>query len=264
MEIYLHVPYCRQKCRYCDFASFPHAESTQRAYVDAVLTEAALQAAKIPHGAMETAYLGGGTPSILPPELLTRLLEGVAAHFPLAPGAEFTSEANPGTLTHEWLDAALNCGINRLSMGMQAAQPALLKMLGRIHDFTQVQQSVELARHAGFQHISLDLMFGLPGQTVSMWRETLEKALSLNPEHLSCYGLIPEEGTPLYRDLQTGQLTLPDEDDERRMYDLTLDLLAQSGFQQYEISNFARPGCECRHNIGYWPVSYTHLTLPTT
>lgn len=252
MEIYLHVPYCRQKCRYCDFASFPHAESTQRAYVDAVLTEAASQAAKLPHSAMETAYLGGGTPSILPPELLTRLLEGVTAHFPLAPGAEFTSEANPGTLTHEWLDAALNCGINRLSMGMQAAQPALLKMLGRIHDFTQVQQSVELARHAGFQHISLDLMFGLPGQTVSMWRETLEKALSLNPEHLSCYGLIPEEGTPLYRDLQTGQLTLPDEDDERRMYDLTLDLLAQSGFQQYEISNFARPGCECRHNIGYW------------
>lgn len=252
MEIYLHVPYCRQKCRYCDFASFPHAESTQRAYVDAVLSEAASQAAKIPHGAMETAYLGGGTPSILPPELLTQLLEGVTAHFPLAPGAEFTSEANPGTLTHAWLDAALNCGINRLSMGMQVAQPALLKMLGRIHDFTQVQQSVELARRAGFQHISLDLMFGLPGQTVSMWRETLEKALSLNPEHLSCYGLIPEEGTPLYRDLQTGQLTLPDEDDERRMYDLTLDLLAQSGFQQYEISNFARPGCECRHNIGYW------------
>lgn len=252
MEIYLHVPYCRQKCRYCDFASFPHAESTQRAYVDAVLTEAASQAAKLPHSIMETAYLGGGTPSILPPELLTRLLEGVTAHFPLAPGAEFTSEANPGTLTHAWLDAALNCGINRLSMGMQAAQPALLKMLGRIHDFTQVQQSVDLARHAGFQHISLDLMFGLPGQTVSMWCETLKKALSLNPEHLSCYGLIPEEGTPLYRDLQTGQLTLPDEDDERRMYDLTLDLLAQSGFQQYEISNFARPGCECRHNIGYW------------
>lgn len=123
MEIYLHVPYCRQKCRYCDFASFPHAESTQRAYVDAVLTEAASQAAKIPHGAMETAYLGGGTPSILPPELLTRLLEGVTAHFPLAPGAEFTSEANPGTLTHAWLDAALNCGINRLSMG-DAGGPA--------------------------------------------------------------------------------------------------------------------------------------------
>ena len=241
MEIYLHVPYCRQKCRYCDFASFPHAESTQRAYVDAVLTEAASQAAKIPHGAMETAYLGGGTPSILPPELLTRLLEGVTAHFPLAPGAEFTSEANPGTLTHEWLDAALNCGINRLSMGMQAAQPALLKMLGRIHDFTQVQQSVELARHAGFQHISLDLMFGLPGQTVSMWRETLEKALSLNPEHLSCYGLIPEEVTPLYRDLQTGQLTLPDEDDERRMYNLTLDLLAQSGFQQFRAPRLRMP-----------------------
>lgn len=252
MEIYLHVPYCRQKCRYCDFASFAHAESTQSAYVDAVLAEAQMQAAKFPHDAMKTAYLGGGTPSILPPELLTRLLQGVAAHFPLAPGAEFTSEANPGTLTAQWLEAALNCGVNRLSMGMQAAQPELLRMLGRIHDFHQVQQSVELARRAGFQHISLDLMFGLPGQTVEMWRETLDKALSLAPEHLSCYGLIPEEGTPLYRDLQTGRLTLPDEDDERRMYDLTLDLLAQAGFRQYEISNFARPGCECRHNIGYW------------
>lgn len=272
MEIYLHVPYCRQKCRYCDFASFPHAESTQRAYVDAVLTEAASQAAKLPHGAMETAYLGGGTPSILPPELLTRLLEGVTAHFPLAPGAEFTSEANPGTLTHEWLNAALNCGINRLSMGMQAAQPALLKMLGRIHDFTQVQQSVELARHAGFQHISLDLMFGLPGQTVSMWRETLEKALSLNPEHLSCYGLIPEEGTPLYRDLQTGQLTLPDEDDERRMYDLTLDLLAQSGFQQYESAISRAPaanaattsviGSKCR--ISDWACRRRRICLRRT
>lgn len=252
MELYLHVPYCRQKCRYCDFASFAHAEATQDAYVDAVLSEAQTQAAQFPHAAMETAYLGGGTPSILPPKLLTRLLQGVAAYFPLAPDAEFTAEANPGTLTAQWLDAARQCGINRLSMGMQAAQPELLRTLGRIHDFPQVQQSVALARHAGFAHISLDLMFGLPGQTIVMWRETLEKALSLAPEHLSCYGLIPEEGTPLYRDLQTGRLTLPDEDDERRMYDLTLDLLAKAGFQQYEISNFARSGCECRHNIGYW------------
>lgn len=250
MELYLHVPYCRQKCRYCDFASFAHAEDTQGAYVDAVVSEA--QAAQVPHDAMETAYLGGGTPSILPPELLTRLLHGVAAYFPLAPGAEFTAEANPGTLTAPWLEAALACGINRLSMGMQAAQPELLRTLGRIHDFPQVRQSVELARQAGFAHISLDLMFGLPGQSVEMWRETLEQALSLNPEHLSCYGLIPEEGTPLYRDLQAGRLTLPDEDDERRMYDMALDLLAKEGFRQYEISNFARPGYECRHNIGYW------------
>lgn len=252
MELYLHVPYCRQKCRYCDFASFAHAEETQGAYVDAVLCEAQAQAAQFPHDAMETAYLGGGTPSILPPKLLTRLLQGVAAYFPLASGAEFTAEANPGTLTAPWLEAALACGINRLSMGMQAAQPELLRTLGRIHDFPQVRQSVELARHAGFAHISLDLMFGLPGQSVDMWRETLEKALSLHPEHLSCYGLIPEEGTPLYRDLQAGRLTLPDEDDERRMYDLALNLLAKEGFRQYEISNFALPGRECRHNIGYW------------
>lgn len=252
MELYLHIPYCRQKCRYCDFASFAHAEDTMAHYVDALLQEA--QALSRSHGTqpMETAYLGGGTPSILPPDLLTKLLRGTAAYFPLLPDAEFTSEANPGTLNEVWCDAALSCGVNRLSMGMQAYQPELLKRLGRIHDFAQVAQSVQLARRAGFQHISLDLMFGLPGQTVAQWQETLEKALSLNPEHLSCYGLIPEEGTPLLRDLEQGRLSLPEEEDERRMYDLTLSLLAREGFAQYEISNFARPGCACRHNIGYW------------
>lgn len=252
MELYLHIPYCRQKCRYCDFASFAHAEDTMARYVDALLQEAQSLAMVHDAQAMETAYLGGGTPSILPAELLIKLLHGMAAYFPLLPDAEFTSEANPGTLTQSWCEAALSCGVNRLSMGMQAYQPALLKRLGRIHDFTQVAQSVQLARHAGFQHISLDLMFGLPGQTVAQWQETLEKALSLEPEHLSCYGLIPEEGTPLLRDLEQGRLSLPDEEDERRMYDLTLSMLSREGFMQYEISNFARPGCACRHNIGYW------------
>lgn len=252
MELYLHIPYCRQKCRYCDFASFAHAEDTMPRYVSAVCQEAEAMATYAPPEGIETAYLGGGTPSILPPELLEKLLRGVIAVFPLHPGAEFTSEANPGTLTAQWCETALTCGVNRLSMGMQAYQPELLKTLGRIHDFAQVAQSVQTARKAGFQHISLDLMFGLPGQTLSQWQETLEKALSLEPEHLSCYGLIPEEGTPLLRALQDGQLSLPEEDEERRMYDLTLSLLSRQGFEQYEISNFARPGCACQHNIGYW------------
>ncbi len=252
MELYVHIPYCRQKCRYCDFASFAGSEGTQSMYVDDVLMEAALLASRHPQEQIETGYLGGGTPSVLPPALLKKLLHGIFAVFPIRPDAEFTTEANPGTLTEEWLQTAVQCGVNRLSLGMQAVQPELLHTLGRIHDFQQVQQSVLLAQKAGITNISIDLMFGLPGQTIAMWRESLEAALSLGVRHLSCYGLIPEEGTPLFHDLQSGRLSLPNEEDERRMYDMALDLLVKAGFRQYEISNFAIPGYECRHNIGYW------------
>lgn len=248
MELYVHIPYCQQKCRYCDFASYAGQNATMAAYVLAVIDEARA----CPPACAESAYLGGGTPSILPPKELEHLLTGVLGIFPLVDGAEFTAEANPGTLTKAWLDTARRFGVNRLSMGMQAYQPELLRTLGRIHDAEQVRQSAALARCCGFEHISLDLMFGLPGQTLTQWRETLEFALSLSPEHLSCYGLIPEEGTPLYADLQAGRLTLPAEEDERAMYDLALKMLSERGFHQYEISNFALPGCECRHNIGYW------------
>lgn len=221
------------------------------AYVSAVLREAD---GLFPyHGTqMDTVFLGGGTPSVLQPEQLTRLLQGLRERFSFPEDIEFTSEANPGTLTPAWLEAARSCGVNRISMGMQAFQPELLKMLGRIHTFDEVVESVHLVRRMGFDNLSIDLMFGLPGQTPDMWRETLDAALSLGVEHLSCYGLIPEEGTPLMRDLDAGRLTLPDEEDERRMYDDTLQILARNGFRQYEISNFAKPGRECRHNIGYW------------
>lgn len=250
MELYVHIPFCRQKCRYCDFASWAGCEDQMPRYVDALLREAGATAPEAT--TMDTVFLGGGTPSLLPPELLERLLTGLRRHFAIAPDAEFTSEANPGTLTHQWLDAAAAGGVNRLSMGMQALQPELLRTLGRIHDFSQVKDSVRMARTAGIASLSLDLMFGLPGQTPAMWRDTLDAALSLSPEHLSCYGLIPEEGTPLVADLKAGRLTLPDEDTEREMYDDTLRILADHGFRQYEISNFARPGYECRHNLGYW------------
>lgn len=249
MELYVHIPYCRSKCRYCDFASYPGQQGTMDAYVDALLHEAdALQTGE----SLSTVFIGGGTPSILPAPLLDRLLTGLRERFVFPAGIEFTTEANPGTLTKEWLQVAVRHGVNRLSMGMQAAQPHLLRTLGRIHDMADVAASVDLARQMGIPHISVDLMFGLPGQTVADWRESIERALQLPVDHMSCYGLIPEEGTPLKRDLDAGKLTLPDEDDERRMYDLALALLAQSGFRQYEISNFAKPGCECRHNIGYW------------
>lgn len=250
MELYIHIPYCRQKCRYCDFPSYACQEKTMPRYVDALVKELqTLTAERMP---LETVFIGGGTPSILPAALLRRVLDAVNERFPLLPGCEFTSEANPGTLTDEWLETAVSGGVNRLSMGMQAYQPQLLKALGRIHTHDDVIRSVQLARRHGIRSMNLDLMFGLPGQTPDMWRETLQAALDLAPEHLSCYGLIPEDGTPLKADLDAGRLVLPDEDDERRMYDDTLEILHRAGFVQYEISNFALPGHECHHNIGYW------------
>lgn len=252
MELYIHLPFCKSKCRYCDFASYSGCEQHMSAYVDALLAETAHEAALLNTPAIETVFIGGGTPSLLPTELLDRLLSGIRSLFPIAKGDEFTTEANPGTLTLPWLETALRHGVNRLSMGMQAYQPLLLKTLGRIHDFSQVQQSVDMARSAGIGNISLDLMFGLPGQTLAQWQETLEAALSLNPQHLSCYGLIPEDGTPLKNDLDAGKLVLPDEETERLMYDYTLSCLASHGFEQYEISNFALPGFACKHNLGYW------------
>ena len=257
MELYIHLPFCRRKCRYCDFVSYAGQEGLIHAYVDALLNEAARQSSYYSglYGyplRMETVFLGGGTPSLLPPKEFARLLSGLREIFDLAHDAEFTSEANPGTLSPAWLDAAVEGGVNRLSLGMQAYQPSLLETLGRIHDFTQVEASVRMARAAGIRNLSLDLMFGLPGQTTVMWQETLDKALSLSPTHLSCYGLIPEEGTPLKRDLDAGILSLPDEETERQMYDDALTILSHHGFEQYEISNFALPGCACQHNLGYW------------
>ena len=252
MELYIHIPFCRRKCRYCDFASYAGREGHIPAYVDQVIAEAARRAAELGPQPIETVYIGGGTPSLLPPAELERLLQGVFRFFPPENGAEFTSEANPGTLTPAWLETAAALGLNRLSLGMQAAQPELLALLGRIHTPEQVALSVRLVREAGIENLSLDLMFGLPGQTLPQWRETLRAALSLGPRHLSCYGLIPEEGTPLKADLDAGRLSLPEEETERAMYDEALTLLASEGFAQYEISNFARPGFACRHNLGYW------------
>ena len=252
MELYIHIPYCRQKCRYCDFASYPGQKNSMPAYVDALLREADMMAVTAKNTPIQTVFIGGGTPSILPANLLDGILSGLRQRFNIPAGIEFTTEANPGTLTEEWLEAALSSGVNRLSMGMQACQPSLLRTLGRIHTHQDVVDSVALARRMGVNNLSVDLMFGLPGQTPAMWRESLQAALDLGVEHLSCYGLIPEEGTPLFDDLEAGRLSLPDEADERSMYDDTLTFLSQQGYQQYEISNFAKPGYECRHNIGYW------------
>ena len=219
-------------------------------YVEAVLCEADAYRGLI--GKIDTVFIGGGTPSILPSYQLDKLLKGLRERFQIPSDIEFTTEANPGTLTAHWLDAAVSNGVNRVSIGMQAAQPWLLNRLGRIHTMDDVVSSMQMLRKHGIANVNLDLMFGLPGQTLPMWMETLDAALSLSPEHLSCYGLIPEEGTPLKQDIDAGRLALPDEDVERDMYDATLRKLASFGYTQYEISNFAKPGFECRHNVGYW------------
>lgn len=256
MELYIHIPFCVRKCTYCDFASFAGKEHWMRSYVDLLLLECDQQLVSLHNPDITSIYIGGGTPSILPAELFQCLLQGIHARFHILPDCEWTCEANPGTLTPQWLDVARQNGVNRLSMGMQAKQSSLLSILGRIHEFSDVQQSVSMAKDHGIENISLDLMFGLPGQNLDMWVETLHAALELKPRHISCYGLIPEDGTPLKRDLDTGKLTLPDENDEREMYDTAIRILHQSGFQQYEISNFALPGYACQHNIGYWRQVY--------
>lgn len=251
MLLYVHIPFCRRKCRYCSFTSYPWQEAEAEKNIGLILREARIRAADISQS-VDTVYIGGGTPSLLPPSLLKKLVSGLKALFPLDRVTEFTSEANPGTVTEEWLEAAVESGVNRLSFGVQSSSPDLLATLGRIHTFPEAISTFRLARKHGFGNINLDLIFGIPGQSSAKWRDTLEAAIALNPEHISAYGLIPEEGTPLFRDLEQGVCSLPDPEEERAMYDLALSLLKQAGLEQYEISNFARPGRACAHNIGYW------------
>lgn len=261
MELYIHIPFCVRKCRYCSFVSFPASEEEKNAYISLLLREAELRCGEI-SSPIETVYIGGGTPSLLSPGQLKQLVSGLRRLFPFSEAAEFSLEANPGTITESFLDTAILSGINRLSVGMQAFQPRLLTFLGRFHSFDDVKHSVSVARSAGINNLNLDLIFGIPSQTMSEWNESLEAALQLAPEHLSAYGLIPEEGTPLFRSLENKEISLPDPDLEREMYDLLISKLHDAGLEQYEISNFARPGFECRHNIGYWTqVPYLGLGI---
>jgi oxygen-independent coproporphyrinogen-3 oxidase len=250
--LYVQVPFCASKCAYCDFASYAGREADIPRYVDAVIREIVRRGAETGHPRADTVFLGGGTPSLLDERQITRILDALHGAFPIEEGAEITCECNPGTLTARLAHALRKAGVNRLSIGAQARQARLLRLLGRIHDWQGVVASVETARQAGFDNINLDLMFGLPSQNVPDFRETLQAAIALSPSHLSCYGLIVEEGTPISRDIAEGKLALPDEEAEREMYELARHTLAADGFDQYEISNFARPGHACRHNLGCW------------
>ena len=262
LELYLHIPFCVRKCRYCDFLSFAKDEEVQNAYVQALCEEIKGWDGFV-NRPISTIFIGGGTPTILPARKISRILETIQEKrdqgFP-AP-EEITIECNPGTVDEADLQTFLSSGINRISFGLQSADNRELEMLGRIHSWEEFLESYRLARKAGFENINVDLMSALPGQTPAGWRSTLEKVLALQPEHISAYSLIIEEGTPFYqiygeadrcRREDEPQSLLPSEEEEREMYEDTGRILAAHGYHRYEISNYAKGGKECRHNCGYW------------
>ena len=259
-EIYIHLPFCKQKCEYCDFLSFPAEDTVKEAYVQALQKEIC-EEEELCGRIVTSIFIGGGTPSLLSANQVVGLMETVQAKYAVAQEAEITLEANPGTLTKEKLKAYREAGINRLSIGLQSAQNKELRELGRIHTWEEFQESFSLARQVGFTNINVDLMSALPGQSIATWKHTLKKVVELAPEHISAYSLIIEEGTPFFERYQedvkrraAGEicLTLPTEAAERQMYYDTAEILAAAGYHRYEISNYSLPGYECRHNCGYW------------
>lgn len=254
LELYIHIPFCVKKCSYCDFLSAPATEQTKEAYMAALFAEIVGRAKDYKERIVTSIFIGGGTPSLLSGDSIRQLMEHIREGFTLAPDAEITMEVNPGTVTTEKLTAFYAAGINRLSIGMQSAQEQELKILGRIHDFDGFCQVYREAVEAGFTNINVDVMSGLPGQTLASYKDTLEKVLRLEPmpQHISAYSLIVEEGTPFAAMADRGELPLPEEDTERAMYEETIEVLAGYGFHRYEISNYALDGYECRHNVGYW------------
>lgn len=256
LALYLHVPFCEKKCHYCDFLSGPADEETKKAYVEALVEECHIWKERLESYEIHSVFVGGGTPTCLSARQLTRLGEGIRllVEDRQASVLEFTVEANPATLTEEKVQALLRMGVNRVSLGLQSANDAELKRLGRIHRVSDITASVSLLRRAGITNLNVDIMSALPEQTVESYRETLRFAVDMQPEHISAYSLIIEEGTPFYRQNEEGILSLPDEENELEMDLLTRQFLAEHGYRQYEISNYAKEGRECRHNITYWTM----------
>ena len=257
VSLYLHLPFCVRKCRYCDFLSGPYDAAVRRRYLRALETEIRLSAETFGNGngrlSADTVFLGGGTPSLLDADELAHLMAVLSESFRILPGAEITMECNPGTVGREKLLAFREAGINRLSIGVQSFRDEELKLLGRIHTAEEARKCVLYARWAGFDNISLDLISALPGQNIDQWMESLREAAALAPEHISAYSLILEDGTPLKEAALEGKLPrLPDEDEDRKMYHETRSFLAEHGYHRYEISNYAKKGFESRHNSGYW------------
>lgn len=252
LGLYLHIPFCVAKCRYCDFCSSPAGEDVRRAYVAALCREIAANAKSAEDYVVDTVFFGGGTPSLLPFDCFGEIADALRKHYAFAADAEWTAEANPATVDEEKLYAMRASGINRLSLGMQSAQDIELAALGRAHRARDLYAAVAAARSAGFDNLSLDLMFGIPHQTKESFADTLDTAIGLAPTHLSVYSLQIEEGTPFHAERDT--LPLPSEDEEAGMSALLLKKTAAAGYLRYEISNYAKVGYECRHNLRYWQM----------
>ena len=261
LELYVHIPFCVRKCEYCDFLSAPAGADTQQEYVRNLLLEIEQKGVRCTDYEVTTIFFGGGTPSILKAGWIADILDAIHRNFKVRKDAEITIECNPGTLTFEKLSMYKSAGINRISVGLQSASDAELRELGRIHTYEDFLKSYDLIRKKGFSNINIDLMAALPGQTLKSYEQTLQRVLALKPEHISAYSLIIEEGTPFYEKYEADELLrekgekpqmLPSEETERLMYERTKELLLAHGYERYEISNYARRGYACRHNIGYW------------
>ncbi|MBL8163249.1 MAG: radical SAM family heme chaperone HemW [Anaerolineae bacterium] len=251
-SVYLHIPFCKIKCTYCAFNTYVNLDDLIEPFVRALINEIAIIGAGRPGHRVDTIYLGGGTPSVLMPEQLHRIISAIRKHFNVSPDAEISMESNPSDLDVAYMTAVRQVGINRLSIGMQSAHLPELDLFARRHDHPTVVRAVDAARRGGFDNLNLDLIYGIPNQTLEMWRESLNAMLSLTPEHISLYALGIEDGTPLKNWVETGKLPAPDDDLAADMYELASDMLDAAGYEQYEISNWAKPGHECRHNLQYW------------
>lgn len=253
-ELYIHIPFCVRKCLYCDFFSFPAGDDVKEKYVEALCEEIMCIGEERCRASLSSVFIGGGTPSILPAENIERIMKCVKDCFMMDEDAEITIECNPGTVDEDKFRRYRECGINRISFGLQSADDEELKRLGRIHTYSDFGTGYKMAVSAGFTNINVDLMSDIPGQTVSSWEKTLRTVCMLDtaPAHISAYSLIVEEETPFGEMQKEGKLDIPDEDTDREMYHMTSKVLSEYGYSRYEISNYAKPGSECRHNTGYW------------
>ncbi|HIU87623.1 MAG TPA: oxygen-independent coproporphyrinogen III oxidase [Candidatus Avilachnospira avistercoris] len=252
LELYIHIPFCVKKCSYCDFLSFPAEAKIQEAYIRQLINEIRAYAPFGRDRIVRSVFLGGGTPSLLEPGLITQIMSAVRHSFCVSKDAEITIECNPGSTLRHKFSVYREAGINRLSIGLQSAENTELRMLGRIHTYEEFLKCYQGARMEGFDNINVDLINCIPMQTMKTWKKTLRQVVMLRPEHLSVYNLIVEEGTPYYEMQEKGLLMLPDEDEQAEIDGFTREFLAKNGYKRYEISNYAREGRECIHNIGYW------------
>lgn len=249
--LYLHVPFCEKKCSYCDFYSIESMTHIDR-FTDVLLQEIALRKHQYDGTSVTSVFFGGGTPSLLTPEAIARINTALRSAFDISDNAEWTMECNPGTVTLGRLVAYRSAGINRLSFGVQSFTASELEFLDRIHDAHQAEQAMALARSAGFDNVNMDLMFAVPGQTIETLAHNLERMIALQPDHVSAYSLIYEQGTPLYTKLKKGLVQPLPEETDVEMYKLVIETLRAAGYEQYEVSNFAKPSRQCQHNLTYW------------